>query len=218
MLQSSTSLTNLVCNLQRFHHQPTTTMMAQIYVSMNKKIAETIRPNLPVQPEFRGSRFRPISPVKVLSNFLGGIRDQNSHNKLPIVERSISKQSSYSVKDMKPGLNLGLSNTFEPPKTIPIVQTTDNVLESAFVQLENTLNTYIVALRSRCGNVVGKVIHNRANADELMVNELYNILRRYHRDEPFEINTNQIQLKIQHNIRPQQRYLSTYSSLVLKHF
>ena len=147
---------------------------------MNQKIAETIRPNLPAQPEFRGSRYRPISPVKALSNFLGGMRDQSSHNKLPTAERPMSKQSSYSMKDMKPGLSLGFSNTFERPKPMPVAQTTDDVLEGAFVQLEKTLDTYVVALRSRCGNVVGKVIRNRVNADELMVNELYNVLRKWY--------------------------------------
>ena len=42
--------------------------------------------------------------------------------------------------------------------------------------LEDTSVAYIVALRSRSGNVVGKILRSRAMADELAVNELYNAL------------------------------------------
>ncbi|OJD34827.1 rho guanyl nucleotide exchange factor [Diplodia corticola] len=44
------------------------------------------------------------------------------------------------------------------------------------VKLEETLATYILSLHARKGNVVGRVIRNRANANELAVNELYNSL------------------------------------------
>ena len=42
--------------------------------------------------------------------------------------------------------------------------------------LEDTFAAYIVALRSRSGNVVGRVLRSRTSADELDVNELYNTL------------------------------------------
>lgn len=45
--------------------------------------------------------------------------------------------------------------------------------------LEETFSTYMLALRSRSGNVVGKLLRGRAWADELAVNELYNILRKH---------------------------------------
>ena len=42
------------------------------------------------------------------------------------------------------------------------------------VRLEETFTGYIAALQSRKGNVVGKVLRGRGNADELAVNALYN--------------------------------------------
>lgn len=49
-------------------------------------------------------------------------------------------------------------------------------IKDTFGLLEDTFAAYVVALRSRSGNVVGKVLRGRAGADELAVNELYNIL------------------------------------------
>ena len=54
--------------------------------------------------------------------------------------------------------------------------------------LEETFSTYMLALRSRSGNVVGKLLRGRARADELAVNELYNILRECHQyTHPFQL-------------------------------
>ncbi len=46
--------------------------------------------------------------------------------------------------------------------------------------LEETFATYMLALRSRRGNVVGKILRSRAFAGELAVNELYNVLCTRH--------------------------------------
>lgn len=59
-------------------------------------------------------------------------------------------------------------------------------IKDTFNLLEDTFAAYVVALRSRSGNVVGKVLRGRAGADELVVNELYNILRSLH-DMLFDI-------------------------------
>lgn len=42
--------------------------------------------------------------------------------------------------------------------------------------LEQIFTTYVLAIRSRSGNIVGRVLRNRSQADETSVNELYNIL------------------------------------------
>ena len=122
-----------------------------------------------------------MSPVKALSSFLGGIsRDQASLTRLPIVRTdSTMQKATASSTPYKPSRFTAQaqfisetkgSNSIDESKAAP------TLLDSTFVQLENTLSTYIVALHSRCGNVVGKVIRNRANADILAVNELYNAL------------------------------------------
>ena len=69
-----------------------------------------------------------------------------------------------------------LGNTHLDNK-VTLVEAPVESQKSSLALLEDTFTTYVVALRSRSGNVVGKVLRNRATADELIVNELYNILR-----------------------------------------
>ena len=61
---------------------------------------------------------------------------------------------------------------------VTLVETAAETYKSPLALLEDTFTAYVVALRSRSGNVVGKVLRSRATADELLVNELYNILRQ----------------------------------------
>lgn len=63
-----------------------------------------------------------------------------------------------------------------PLKQIPTVDNYCETFKSPLALLEDTLTAYILALRSRSGNVVGKVLQARTSADELTVNELYNAL------------------------------------------
>lgn len=61
---------------------------------------------------------------------------------------------------------------------VTLVATGDSPAQKdPLISLEETFTTYIVALRSRSGNVVGRVLRGRSGADERLVNELYNILR-----------------------------------------
>ncbi len=59
---------------------------------------------------------------------------------------------------------------------VVVAESTSEDCRNPFILLEDTFVAYIVALRSRSGNVVGRVLRNRAGADELVVNELYNLL------------------------------------------
>lgn len=61
---------------------------------------------------------------------------------------------------------------------ITLIETAAEAYKSPLALLEDTFTAYVVALRSRSGNVVGKILRSRATADELLVNELYNILRQ----------------------------------------
>ena len=62
------------------------------------------------------------------------------------------------------------------PSKVALVEKGSDASKSPLALLEETLVAYIVALRSRSGNVVGKILQARASADEVSVNELYNIL------------------------------------------
>ena len=65
-----------------------------------------------------------------------------------------------------------------PNNKVTLVETAAKIYKSPLALLEDTFMAYMVALRSRCGNVVGRVLRSRATADELVINELYNILRQ----------------------------------------
>ena len=173
-------------NLQRLRHQPTTPQMSLIYLASNQKIAGSLLTFIPSGGSQGRSRFRPISPVKALSSFLGGLsREQGfSYTKLPNLQNlDLGKAGApmrlltheTSMKQPNPPANLAESGKSDQHG----IKTTMDTISKSFSQLENTLSTYIVALHSRCGNVVGKVLRNRANADDLAINELYNALREF---------------------------------------
>ena len=168
-------------NLHRRLHQPCTLRKAQGFVSRNQRIARSLEPSLPSQHSQTRRRFHPISPVKAISSFLGGMsREQSSYARLP--------QPGSNIIMPRPGEFVSSTRSLprvpdplpSPSKLVKSKQTeiqpVSNPTENTFSQLENTLSTYVIALHSRCGNIVGKVIRNRTNADILAVNELYNAL------------------------------------------
>lgn len=131
--------------------------------------------------------FRPASPVKLLSNFLSGGFNSSStslknadavqtsparHSRAPLMgnippieapslQRSNSNKSTHSVKDV----DLKSSLTRTPADERPV---------NPLVRLEETFTGYVMALQTRKGNVVGRVLRNRATADELSINAIYN--------------------------------------------
>lgn len=138
--------------------------------------------NLPLQKQVHDSRtrnYRPISPVKMISNFLSvGMGSQPSSATKPRGEQTTPQGS---IPMLRP-LSMRFGGDDSPPEKsssgskVTVVEANSEKLCDTFTILEETFAAYIVALRSRSGNVVGKVLRGRAGADELMVNELYNIL------------------------------------------
>ena len=132
--------------------------------------------NVPLHKEENESRprnFRPISPVKMISSFLGG-GSSKQRSDLPIM-----KAIPLIPPPMSPSRNAEnlQSMTEKQPSSKVTMVGADTVNRKDILNLlEETLTTYLTALRSRSGNVVGKVLRSRAMADELLINELYNIL------------------------------------------
>ena len=96
---------------------------------------------------------------------------------------------------------------------VTLVETAAETHKSPLALLEDTFTAFLVALRSRSGNVVGRVLRSRATAEELVVNELYNILRQslghlYQNTQ----NADRAQLRIPAGFRQLQKSLLTYSS------
>ena len=126
----------------------------------------------------RGRNFRPISPVKMLSNLLSG--GPTSQPNTP----SRPRENTHLTNDfprMLPPLPSGLEPKNNNDEVLSnsqarTIQTTVAETRDSLFLLEDTFATYAMALRSRSGNIVGRVLRGRATADELSVNELYNAL------------------------------------------
>ncbi|MCJ1394424.1 hypothetical protein MMC18_007302 [Xylographa bjoerkii] len=162
-------------NLQRMHHLPQTAEAAQAHISYHQKVVE----GLPVKATGQESqirRFRPVSPVKALSNFLTG---SSKEAEILTKDRAVGvlggptmlppvRSSSRSKSNRRP--------SDEVNNKVTLVGAGQSTMRDSLAHLEDTFNAYMVSLRSRSGNVVGKVLRSRAGADELIVNELYNTL------------------------------------------
>ncbi|KAL8894679.1 MAG: hypothetical protein Q9192_004128 [Flavoplaca navasiana] len=134
---------------------------------------------LPIQPPSDQSSirsFRPLSPIKLVSHLFGGSTSQAS---TPVKAKDQAPKMR-DIPPMPPPKSVGQASgdqTRPPPGEKPtMIGGTGESASDPLAGLEPTLNAYIVALRSRSGNIVGKILRNRASADELLVNELYNIL------------------------------------------
>lgn len=141
-------------------------------ISFHRSILRTA-PLSKGENESRLRNFRPISPAKIISNFLSG-GPSKQHKDLPVV-----KSIPLIPPKMSLSRNAPLTVEQQSSKKMTVVGSNANDCKDTLIHLEDTLNTYLTALHSRSGNVVGKVLRNRATADELVVNELYNMLSKY---------------------------------------
>lgn len=122
-------------------------------------------------------RFRPISPVKILSNLLGGgpVSQPSSPSKTrdyPPIMREIPRM----LPPLPSNTAIEHSKAISSSSSAGTIQTSVSETKDSLRHLEDTFATFMMALRSRSGNIVGRVLRGRAAADELSVNELYNTL------------------------------------------
>lgn len=132
--------------------------------------------NIPLgkhEHESRLRNFRPMSPVKLISSFLGSG---------PVKQRS-EQPILKPVPPIVPKLSMNLKPDWaqvpkekNPNSKVSVVEANSTDAKDTLTLLQDTLATYLVSLLSRSGNVVGRVLRSRGGADELVVNELYNVL------------------------------------------
>ncbi|KAL8769466.1 MAG: hypothetical protein Q9209_004527 [Squamulea sp. 1 TL-2023] len=120
--------------------------------------------------------FRPLSPIKLVSHLFGGSTTQSS---IPLK----SRDQALKIKEVPPipppkSFDNVSGDQAKPPSgdKLTVIGTDGKSAPDPLAGLELTFNAYVIALRSRSGNVVGRLLRNRAAADELLINELYNIL------------------------------------------
>lgn len=161
-------------HLLRSLHQSQSQGLAAALIALHRDILRA----MPIQGRDdpgRGRGFRPISPVKMLSNLLSSGQ---------AVSPSKPREHSSPMKDIprmlpplpsRPQSMYNKEDVFLDSPT-PSIQTKNTETRNSLTLLEDTFTTYAVALRSRTGNIVGRALRGRAAADELSVNELYNAL------------------------------------------
>jgi hypothetical protein len=183
-LMKNIMLISSAADLLRLQHSSTNPALVSPLISFNSKILRS----LPIQVNGEKAKSsRPASPVKMLSSFLSSnfnasvtsfkessSSHSNSRNnrtptlgnipsmQAPGITRSNSNKSTHSVHDFMENKGSVRGGIEEARPVNPLVR------------LEETFTGYIAALQSRKGNVVGRVLRNRGNADELAINAIYN--------------------------------------------
>ncbi|KAL9603221.1 MAG: hypothetical protein Q9179_002260 [Wetmoreana sp. 5 TL-2023] len=168
-------LVDQVTRILRSQAQSGTRLSAFSEVSINREVlrAQSVR-RVDEEPNSRSSR--PISPIKLVSNLFGGSINQPD-------TPSRWKNQTLRMKEIPPiPPPKPVSHVIEdqskrsPEDHLTLIAASGKNIPDPLTGLELTFNAYVIALRSRSGNVVGRILRNRATADELEVNELYNTL------------------------------------------
>lgn len=138
--------------------------------------------------------FRPPSPTKLISNLLGGSRDnvptlkaQNSATLLGEYPKMPPPRGHLSRANTLPSTFPGKEKEKEEPPSKPSVTETTAVKgpDGQLGSLEQTFAAYVLSLQSRSGNILGRMLRARDHVDRAPVNELYNILL----EDPSKIQT-----------------------------
>ncbi|KAI4214847.1 MAG: hypothetical protein LQ351_002560 [Letrouitia transgressa] len=160
-----------VAQLLQVQNLSRTRLSAVSQMSFDRNVLQS----LPFRKKDEGSHlraFRPLSPIKLVSNLFGNSPGQPS---------TPSKKQSDTLKLNEAPIMLPPHSKNNEPlilseSKVKLLGATIEGPADTLAALEATFTAYILALHSRSGNVVGKVLRGRAGADELLVNELYNIL------------------------------------------
>ncbi|SZF03394.1 unnamed protein product [Blumeria hordei] len=150
----------------RSQHDPSNIYLTSTLVSSNIAILKSLQ----IQCEGEKQRsFKSGSPVKLLSSFFNG----------STTSASVSKYSRNSTYGNLTSINR--SNSNKSISTGPDIDnragtraTMNEAPENYFTRLEETFTAYVTAISSRRGNIIGRALRNRAMADELAVNAVYN--------------------------------------------
>lgn len=166
-------------HLVRLEHHPQSQTSVHSQILLNQEILRAI-PFERQHEEETVKSSRPLSPVKIISNLLNSV--SLSHPNTPTKHRhntSVFKDMPSIPPPVPSKSNVQTTNTpIEKTSSMNanLVDPAIKPYRSPLALLEESFDAYMIALRSRSGNVVGKILRGRATANELAVNELYNIL------------------------------------------
>ncbi len=128
----------------------------------------------------RSRSFRPPSPVKLLSNLLGGsVKDLGSLQKLSFPRLGdIPAIPPPAWELTRSGSRKGDMTTHPSESATVFSNRSTQSVSSPFAQLEETFAVYVEELQARAADIVGHTLRLRRELDQLRVNEVYNALRR----------------------------------------
>ena len=159
----------------------TLTREHQQFIDYRTSYYRKILKSLPIrgqQAETKHHNYRPISPMKLLSKVFGADVTPSRSPSKPSRDGTTSSLSSLpqpsTVKEQ--GIVKVNVDLKDPGSKVTLLDASTDTYRSPLAVLEDTFFAYIIALRSRSGNVVGRILRGRVAADELSVNELYNTL------------------------------------------
>ncbi|KAF2143559.1 uncharacterized protein K452DRAFT_306960 [Aplosporella prunicola CBS 121167] len=172
--------TKRVSNFLQMRSQIRNPALTSIFLLRNQQILQSLKIRTDNVEEHvaleRADSGRSTSPVKMLSNLFDRHREHGS-------QRKLHHRPSPSLGDIPrfapPGPSSPFKTSSRPTSRDDASSIKSNGANSPvdpIIKLEESLATFVLSLHARKGNVVGKVVRNRANADELSVNELYNSL------------------------------------------
>ncbi|KAI9686233.1 MAG: hypothetical protein M1822_003889 [Bathelium mastoideum] len=163
--------------------------MTACLLTRNEQILQTLQslhvnrdPSVPEMSDHareRGGSLRAPSPVKLLSSLFGGsVRDGHNPRKLqrPVPNLGEVPRMGPPSQNSRPATQDSSKSFDDTTSKSSIPLGTAGAASTTLLKLEETLAAYVLALHARKGNVVGKTLRARATADELAVNELYNVL------------------------------------------
>ncbi|KAL2177698.1 uncharacterized protein P884DRAFT_259322 [Thermothelomyces heterothallicus CBS 202.75] len=148
-------------------------------VSYHTKILRTI--NVTPRTEKNTRSFLSSSPVKMLSNLLVGSTASSSTTSVDNAGINGSRHKrtrSNSTRDVT------VISGSTKDRDIPRLTVEEEPPENPLVRLEQTFTGFVANMQARKGYFVARTLLNRAMADELQVNDLYNRLIEF----PFDLD------------------------------
>ncbi|OJD19104.1 hypothetical protein AJ78_00890 [Emergomyces pasteurianus Ep9510] len=168
-------LSNRINNLLRPLNQPENPILTSAILNTNFNIIRAVASYI-LEHAKTGRGFRPPSPSKLLSNFWNG----SPKSSLPAPRSLLSAPVLREIPQiLPPALDHSNVLPFRPTSgngsTLVGVNAGENT-QDMLKSLEETFAAYVIAIRSRSGNIVGRILRTRKQADLATINELYNAL------------------------------------------
>ncbi|KAK4134561.1 hypothetical protein BT67DRAFT_441728 [Trichocladium antarcticum] len=150
--------------------------LAPALVSYYTKILRAVQFTARVEKNTRS--FLSSSPVKMLSNLLVG--NSASSSTTSVDTNGVNGSRHRRSPSNRTRSNSQLVTSAPPVKdremAIPRLTVEEDPPENPLVRLEQTFTGYVANLQARKGYFIGRTLLNRAMADELAINDLYNRL------------------------------------------